>query len=299
MKIIRPVMITPDVLKASSVSADEHGEWDDSTSYEIGARVIVAEGRRVYESLVDDNVGNDPLEPGDPPAWLDVGPANRWAMFEDPVAQATVAPEQISVTLDPGRVDALALLNIQANQVEIELHDPEEGLVHQRAINLLDNLAVTDWYAYFFEPIVRKTDLNLFDLPPYGFAELTVRLAGEGDVAVGLLVVGLQKLLGHTQYGAQFSIIDYSRKERDEFGRPKLVRRNYSKRALCNIWVENTRIEDVYHTLSGYRTVPLVWSTANGMYEGVALIYGFYRDFTKTIQYPRESVCLLEIEGLT
>lgn len=298
MIIIRPATLNDAALVSSNVAEADYAEYNPATTYAKGDRCIIAASHLVFESLEDANTGNDPLT--SPTKWLEVSYTNRWKMLRDPVADQTSAADEIEVVLLPGQINALALFNLDAATLEITLDDPLEGVVYSSTVNLQDDSAVSDWYTYFSEPIVRKSDYNAFDLPPYADAELTVQVINTGGTAkCGLLVPGRQRRIGDTQYGAQFSVQDYSRVERDEFGRATIVPRRNSKRATCQVWVDNTQIGYVYKLLAGYRTTPLAWSAANGLYEDAALIYGYYRDFTATIQYPNDSICLLEIEGLT
>jgi len=298
MIIIRPATLDDAAFVSSNVPESDHAEYDPGATYDKGDHCIVAAAHLVFESLEDGNFGNEPAT--SPTKWLQVGQTNRWKMLRDPIANQTSAADEIEIKLAPGLIDALALFNLEATALEITLEDPLEGVVYVSNVDLQDDSAVTDWYSYFFEPIVRKTDFNAFDLPPYADAELTVRIINAGSTAkCGLLVVGRQRHIGDTEYGAQFGLLDFSRVERDEFGATEIVPRRHSKRATCQLWVDNNQVGYVYKLLAGYRTTPLVWSAANGLYEDVALIYGYYRDFTATIQYPKHSVCLLEIEGLT
>lgn len=298
MIIIRPATLDDAALVSSNVPETDHAEYNPATPYNTGDRRIIAASHLVFESLEDGNTGNDPL--GGPPKWQEISYTNRWQMLRDPIADQTTAADEIEVVLLPGQIDALALFNLDAASLEITLDDPVEGVVYSSVVDLQDESAVVDYYEYFFEPIVRKTDYNAFDLPPYADAELTLRIVNTGSTAAcGLLVVGRQRTLGETEYGAQFGLQDWSRVERDEFGRPSIVQRRYSKRATCSVWVDNDQVGYIYKLLAGYRATPLVWSAANGLYEDAALIYGYYRDFTATIQFPNDSICLLEIEGLT
>jgi hypothetical protein len=300
MRVIRPEAINDAVLIASNVPENDHPVWSAGTTYALGDRVIVPSTHRIYESLIASNLGNDPTVPADPPRWLDVGATNRWSMFRDPAHRLTSHAADIEVTLRPQIIDALALFNLTARRVSVTLTDALEGVVYQREVDLLDHSGVTNWYAYFFEPIVRRRDVALFDIPPYASADLAIRIVAEGGVArCGRLVVGMQTAIGLTRYNAAFSMLRFSRNEFDEFGNVKIVPRPYVKRATCEMWVRNDRFGYVYHMLAEYRDVPLVWSTANGHYDDVSLIYGHFRELNMPIQYPHESPCLLEIIGHT
>jgi hypothetical protein len=73
-RLLQPVTVTDAVLRASSVEEDDAPAWAAGATYAKGARVV--DGHRVYESLIDGNVGNAPPST----QWLDVAATNRFAI---------------------------------------------------------------------------------------------------------------------------------------------------------------------------------------------------------------------------
>ena len=121
-----------------------------------------------------------------------------------------------------------------------------------------------------------------------------------GDVSLGEFIFGSLTDLGQVQYGLTAGIVDYSRKDTDEFGNVSLVERPFSKRLSCEFFVDNFRINRVQQLLISLRAKPSVWvATDNPTFEEAAIIYGFYRDFSLKIAYPNHSIYSIEIEGLT
>jgi hypothetical protein len=131
MKAIRPVTLTTAALLAHTIdepsTADglvvDYEEWDLTYSYAEGDRCMLASTHRVYESLVGSNTNNPPLT--SPSYWVDIGPTNRWAMFDQAVGTSTVADDTLSVTIelnDADYVNAIALLDMSGVvAVKIEL----------------------------------------------------------------------------------------------------------------------------------------------------------------------------------
>jgi hypothetical protein len=62
--------------------------------------------------------------------------------------------------------------------------------------------------------------------------------------------------------------------------------------------VENGIVDNVQYLLSDLRAEPVLWIAAKDQYE-LLTVYGFYRDFNIDIAYTNNSVCSLQIEGLT
>lgn len=297
--IIREVRIDDAHLVASNVPENDYPEYDPGATYATGDRVIVAAEHLVFESAADANTGNDPMDAtADPPKWTRVRHTNRYEMFRAPLHRQTEMADEIDVTIAPGRINSIAFFGLDGASLELTLTDPDEGVLYQRTVSLVDNTGITNLYAYLTEPIRRKRDLSLWDLPVALNATLRIRILAPGGTArCALVVVGMQKAFGLALYGAQFSILNYSQQPFDEWGNFVGEERPWGKRAAVEVWCENNRIEDVHASLVEYRSKLAVWSTANGMYEGLSLVYGVYKEINMVIPYPKESLCSLEVWG--
>lgn len=230
--------------------------------------------------------------------WLDLGSNNRWRMFDQFNSSQTIRDEQVDVTLNvAGRADGIALLNVLAATIRIVVNDGTSD-VYDETHSMVSDSGITDWYAYFFEPIIRSSDLIVTDLPSVAAPEIQVIVDNvNGNVEVGTLVVGQTKDLGATVYGARIGIQDYSRKVTDEFGNFTIVQRAYSKRATFDVSVDNAKIDAITALLATYRATPVVW-IGTDLFAST-WIYGFYKDFSVQVQYLTKSNLSLEIEGLT
>ena len=110
---------------------------------------------------------------------------------------------------------------------------------------------------------------------------------------------GTQYDLGEAAYGASLGIIDYSRKDTDEFGVTTFVRRDFSKRLTARLMLQNTQINRVQRVLAELRAQPAIWVTSDVDDLRPLTVFGFFRDFAIEVAYPTQSYCSLEIEGLT
>lgn len=298
MRIIRPTAVTHTVLASSSVPETDYPEWAAGTTYALGARVIVTASHQVFESLAAGNLGHNPAtDLSDPPKWLALGATNRWRMFDATIGSVTAQADAVSVQLAPGLINAVALFGLQAGSVTITMMNGAE-LVYSRTVELVAPLSEAGFYAYCFEPISRRSDVVVWDLPAYPAATLQVVVSQPDGVAeVGLLVVGVAKRLGSARWGCKFGIVDYSRKERDEFGNWTVVERSFSKSATATAEIKTSEVSALHKLLSSLRAVPVVWEVAEGVEAG--LIYGYYKSFAIPLSYPTVSYCDLDIEGLT
>jgi len=298
MKIIRPVEVTDAVFGSSTVSESE-AQRVNATTYALDAVVrgdIAGTTHKLYLSLQAGNMGHAVT---DPLWWVEKGPSNRWAMFDGSNSTDTTKADSIEVVLNTtSRVDSVALLNISAASARVQMTVPGEGVVFDQTFNLVSDSGIIDWWSYFFEPIGRKTDLVVTGLPPYASAAITVTLTDNGStVSIASLVIGLGKELGDTAMGASVGIQDYSRKEQNQFGDFILVERAFSKKATFTVWIPRGTTDEVQRLLASYRAVPIVYVGSDEF--GATVVFGFYRDFSISIDYPTHSVCALEIVGLT
>lgn len=294
MKIINPTRVTMPMVVASNAALSAYAAWNASTNYLVGDRVYY--NGRDYESLVHPNTNHQPDV--SPTQWLDIGASNRFAMFDEVISTLTTNPMTLDVTVDSGTVvNALSLFELNGNTARVQVIDPVEGIVYDRTESLQDNTGIQDWYSYFFEPIVKRTDLTLLDLPSYKNADVRVLVdAGVSVAAIGEMVIGMQRNLGLALFGTSVSIRDYSRKETDQFGNLIIVPRRFAKLADYDVAIETSRVAAVQRALAQIRTTPTVFVGEQDKPETV--VYGFYRSFSIVLDGPTISSCTLEVEGL-
>jgi hypothetical protein len=296
MKILRPITVTEPMLIFSSAT-ETYSDWNSGVTYALNANVVY--GTKIYRSLLASNTNHLPNAVGST-WWVEVGPSNQFAMFDEQVNTKTVnATTEFFATVSTGLIDSVFLANLSGDTVRIQVTDGFGGpLVYSEERNLSGELA-EDWYEYFFsDPLVIKTQVLFSGIPPFGNAHVTVFVDGPTP-SIGLCVFGRTSYIGATEYGASTGIIDYSRKETDDFGEVTFVRRNFSKRMDVKLWLPNSKHNFVQRLLYDIRARPVVWfATDDPLLEESAVVYGFYRDFTNEIAYPDVSYCSLQIEGL-
>lgn len=302
MKVVRPVTVNDAALTSSNVAETDGsaGLWLVGTPYTVGqtVRYVIANVHQVYECLVN-NTGVAP--PSDATKWALMGATNRWKMFDGSVQAQTTNATSIAVVLamlSTERVDSVILLNLSAASVQVTATDTVDGVVYDETVSLVSDSGITDWYAYFFEPIIRVTDLALTDLPPYAGASIAVTVTDTGATAAcGECVLGLSREIGSTQYGAKVGIQDFSVKEQDDFGNYSILERSFAKRGEFTVWVESGAVDWLQTLLADYRATPIVYIGSDAY--NASIVYGFYKDFSIDIAYEKTSVCTIDIEGLT
>jgi hypothetical protein len=259
---------------------------------------------RNYESVAAVPAGVEPgtevVTTASPAKWLDIGATNRWKMFDSSVGSLTTNPGSIVVVITPGKVvNSLAMFNLAGRSVRVTMVDPIDGTVYDETMSLVD-AGVLNWYDYFFTATTIHTDIVVKDLPAYGTASISVTIdAGAEVAAVGHLALGLIKDLGCTNYGATAGAISYSRKDRDAFGNPIIVKRSNAKRTGFDISFPTNQLATIQRMLISLDAVPVVWiGSPLPEYEGT-VVFGFYRDFDLNYEGPKISRGSITIEGMT
>jgi hypothetical protein len=138
----------------------------------------------------------------------------------------------------------------------------------------------------------------LANLPPLSGTTTRVQISStSGEVSCGTMVLGKLRSLGSgPEYGARGGIIDYSRKEVDQFGNTTLVERAFAKRWNFTMLVPAGDVDGVFNILSSLRATPVAW-IGDESYAST-LIFGWARDWNEEIAYPNHSLLSLEVEGL-
>lgn len=269
LQLIQPIDVTDAVLAASDMAENDHPQWASGVTYAAGARVILPATHRIYESLVDGNVGANPAASSG--KWLDVAPTNRWAMFDQALGSATVSGAGIDVTLNAGAATALALLDVVGTAVRVRVGGYDRTMA------------------------VGPGATTFLDLPGTG-APIRVTIDGNGGVAVGTLLVGRLVSLGVTEAGPTASINDYSRKEIDDFGEVTVVQRAWSKKMAAKALIDTAALDVVFNRVAAVRARPSLWIGQSGI--DCLTIYGFFKDFSIEVG-ETVSKLSLSIEGLS
>ena len=290
-----------------------YSEWSSATTYSLGQTVVVGTytgsntvavaSSGTYRSLTNSNLNNNPLT--SPSNWVRLGPTNQFAMFDNVVSSVTSGTSDITFVLDSTSVDSIAVLNAVASKIACAVSDHSYsetylGNVAYYRTTQLSGTESVDWYSYFFfDEETQKTQALYLDVPQAADGVITVKITGAGTVSAGSIISGQIKEIGQTQYGVNTGIIDYSRKETDEFGNTSLVVRNYSKRMNAKVFLTNNNLNRVQRLLYSIRATPVLWIGSTDLtFEEPLVVMGYYKDFDTEIAYPAHSLCNITVDGL-
>lgn len=349
MRVIKPKKFSAEML-TSTTAVELYADFSMTMTYQKGNRVVCPITLRVYESLANSNLGNQPCWPwgvglypiydatyaynvddkveyvdqlwrakvagllGTPSLtnttewelivtdytsqkWQEIGPSNKYAMFDDQVSTQTISNTPLTVVLETGYINGIALVGLTGTSVTVQAVSGTTTTYEETFA--LDATIITDWYQYYYEESTPISEIVISNIPPYSQTTVTVTVEGAGQVGIGNILFGTSYFLGDTEYGANASITDYSTKETDEFGTTTFVKRDFAKRMSARLMLDNVQLRKVQNVLAELRATPCVWTGTDDETYTPLVVYGFYREFSLEIAYPTKSYCSLDIEGLT
>lgn len=295
MRFISTTPITDAMLIASNVAETDHAAWNAATAYNVGDRVIRAATHQIYERLIAGTTATAPES--DAVNWDEVSATNRWKMFDLSAGTKTENATTIEVTLAPGAIDSLALLDLNAGTVRVQMTDGPGGATVYDQTFVIEEFggAVLNWYDYFFTIPRRRTLLIVENLPVYGSGRLTVTIS-DPAARCGTLVVGLVVAVGDSLRGASFGIADYSKKVTDAYGTTSLIQGVYAKKMDVPVLINNAELDYLADRLAAVRATPCVWIASSR--SSALTVFGWCDDWRITIPYAQQSEARFSIKGL-
>ena len=302
--IVIPPLLTNSSNTTSNVPEPSTGEviWNASTNYTVGAVVIRTETHRKYECQV---AGVDSTAPeNNKTKWLDVGPTNKWAMFDNLRSQQTRKLGSMEVTITPGkRIDSLALLGLEAQTVTVWMTQGATTVWGPEVRNM-SGRNTTTWSQYFFGEFSYVPTLLFKDIPPYSGAVIHIKIENDPalEVACSEVIIGTKIYLGAAQYNTVSDSLNFSKIERDDFGTSVLKQRRTVPKLNVEVWADKNLVNQIRGARNDLNAVPALWSAMDDKYDDpyfeAVFIYGIYKQFEINISGPTLAVITLELEEM-
>lgn len=327
IKVLDPITLSTAMLTASSVPEADHPAWVSGATYAVDDKAIRTSTHRIYQRQT---AGAGTVAPElDDINWVDIGPTNRWAMFDASVSTTTVGDASgLHITLAPGRCNGLTLLDtaniLQATVTctyamatgdastppSVSTEDYAYGITLTRTITYgpagtvtlrydisLQNRNVSNWSSFFLEPYAIKTDVFIgFTSRPDTTITLDIT---SPNPQIGALMVGNYIELGDVGYGISAGIDDYSVVTTDAYGTTTLQERDYTKHASYPITVENWAIRRSFSTLASLRAKPAVFIGSDDYRYTPFTVFGYVASFQLSLSFATYSIINVEVKGLS
>lgn len=282
-------------------------EWKGDDDYAVGEKVFYRADNSIYECIATDPASTLRPPPDFPTHWERASSSDIYKVRDQVLGTSGTTSRLQNITfvftpIEGAPINSIAILNVYGVTATVTM---DNGAYSQEK-NLTvvaggDSDIVSDWWSYFFSETRTVNNVVFTDLPAV-IEPVTVEIVAgpTTTVEVGEIVAGRWEDLGVTQYAPEVSIIDYSRKDVDQYGNYTITERAFSKRVNIRTLIPNYRIGPVTDLLSTIRATPVVWiPTEVSIYDETLLIYGFYKDFRMVIPHAKWAEMDLQIEGLT
>lgn len=296
--ILAPTTITDSMLISSTVPETEYSAWDIAATYAVGDRCI--RNHRVMESQKAGNINKDPsnleYQVGTAIWWLDIGPSNRWAVFDSEVSTQTTQATSISYVVAPGAFNAIYLGGLDASSVTVSVKDATGGSVVFSGAYRLEGSSPADYYEYFFTPFKPLRNKLIKGIPAYSKPELTITIFG-GTAKCGVIAIGFLKELGRTLKGAKAKPKNFGYVDIDKYGKLKAIRGKAATDLSINAIIDHANTRMVQEAIQGALGIPIaVIASDSADYSGLST-FGL---LSAEISYDSESTDLLSatVEGL-
>jgi hypothetical protein len=111
-----------ELMLTSTTVAESEPQWVSGATYVLGAIRRGPTGPYAHRLFESQQAGNTNHPVTDPAWWIDIGPSNRWAMFDLLRNTGTVGASPLVVEMTPGkRIDAVGLAGLIADTVTVEV----------------------------------------------------------------------------------------------------------------------------------------------------------------------------------
>lgn len=310
-----PIVIRGAMLTSSTVPFPDTGEMAIAEQpYVKGATVshLIGDLYHKFECKADVTVSfSDPLTmpqayPGDEANeyWLDLDAVNKYAMFQlENNTQTVTATSPLIVEVNPGgMVGEIALGDVIADSVTVDVYDSMSVLVRTETINLLDKKD-TDWYTWTFQTFRQVPNTLFSDLPtnPAYTFKLTFRRS-VGNIHVGAVVPKVPFDIGSVQYKAKVRRKNFTEITREFDGKKTRILPRPNEPVLdLVLHIKKGSLNRVRQMLDqDLNGVITSWSglveTADGYWESLFLI-GVCMDVEYSLDNPDDLLADIKLEG--
>lgn len=302
LSILVPIAITPAMLTSSTIPETDYGVYNPATGYTLGQRCIA--NHRIYESqLATANTGHDPTDTvnqfGPIVYWLDIGPTNRWAMFDNEVSSQSTATTSMTMVLKPGPFNSIYLGGLEAVNLNVTVKNAPGGTVVYTYTGSLEASMPMNYYDWYFMPFSFLRSKLLTSIPAYSNMEVTVTISsGTGaTVKCGVLAFGLLQVLGSTQQGAKAKPKNYGYVKVDDYGKAVIKKGKAATDLTANALIasrEARQVQDILESAIGGAC--MLSCSDNPDYSGL-IRYGLLSGEV-VYKTPETSEVSISLEGL-
>lgn len=295
MRIIEPFAVTPAMLTASNIAENDHPAWNVGSTYVAGDRVVFDHG---IWSAVQGSTGKNPGADAASEYWLRLGATNRWRAFDNRLGGLTTGGATITYTIVlPKTLDSIAFFGLNAQAVRVRVVAPGPKTIYDRTVKLAAREDVTNFWGYVFNAFTFKPDLIFTGMPMPSGAQIEITIAAGAAAQVGEILIGTDLGVGTTLQESSLGIVDYSKKDRDEWGGVFLVPRPVTKTVNFRFSIPTMDAARVQQIMQRIASKVCIFYATDGEDPFGTTCAGILRDYDLTLSAGR-SFGTLQAESL-
>lgn len=254
---------------------------DGVNLYKKGDQVVYLPNHTRYQSLIGSNKSNpsETATEDEAAEWIEVGPSNRWAMFDDKKSTKTKDDAAFSFDLKPGtKFDFIAFFGCTGvENIQVQVKNSGGSVVQTLSKDMLDDDAALEWGLDANSPaFINDAHINGLIYADGHYITITITPAVGFDTEVGLVSFGIERYIGVSvsdEMGRNY--LDLSEYNFDEFGETKITKRPVVKLNTYSTLVESARIEVVDRFITSIAGQFNIWYADIGNGQSI-LTYGTY-----------------------
>jgi len=307
------LILEQEILDYTSININvRYLNWDSATSYSFGE--VSFYGQYYYRSIVDNNLNVLPTD--DTAKWLRWDISNRYAAIDLQAATTTVcdvdtitggvAPFDLVMEFDNNRYDTLALGDVYGSNIKIEVFkDPDSTTPYQVITKDISTIrsCVDSWYNYYYCPLASELDDPINSMyfrlyPVRGKIRVTITQGSLPKSSVAYMIGGRSDFIGDTLFNVGLGIVDYSKKEFDDFGILELTRRESRQTRDVDVSFDSARVTEVNRIVRANLGKVVLFindESQDSAYDNLLLL-GLLQDFTTVLSNPIKTQASFSLE---
>ncbi len=305
----------------TNVPLNDYPEYNNSTTYNAGDKVTVADDKKNYYCTVDNTQNKIPKD--NPNLWVS-SPMNRYALLDGTFGTQTKNQDSIDISFNAKNCDSICFFNLDANSISIKMTDNTTNTIVYNEDFSLSYDELSGFGDYLFnekelrDRLVDKVSISTLEAvinsmteqqildrftanpPIYYDTKVEISIKKQGGMAkCGFLCVGRQRDLGLSLWdGVKTGIQSFSRKERNpQWGTVELKKGEIADLMSLNCLLDTANVDVVRNRLKKIDGIPCVFLGDESNNINSLTIYGFFKDFIMPLN-PTKTVYTLEIESL-
>lgn len=268
-------------------------------AYANGDEVVKVSTHRRYRSAKDGNIDDPELGVTlSPPSWVDIGPTNKWAMFDKKPSIQSVNGDEVKITIRPSQfTQSISGFNLSGvNTVNVKVIDDIEGEIYNQDIKMNDNSRVVGLLSYFTSPLVYKSDFTIASLPSYRASNIELTMSGS-NIRAGAVLVGDYIQIGRELAGTSYNSNPITIRTPDGFGGFDITRRGVSDTISFKVGYQKPEFEFIRNTLKSIDGLYCVFIGEGDVGAGLTT-YGLLDPFNAPIETPTANELTFDVIGV-